>query len=247
MEAPKTTFSRHFPLEGVYNVRDLGGYPTLEGKTTRPGRFLRSDNIAKLSEAAQQKLVEWGLKTIIDLRVETEVTSFTHCFTTHDCVKYLNVSLINDKVATNKEYREHLYEFYILLLEDAKAEFRQVMETLADSQNLPALFHCHAGKDRTGLIAALLLSLAKVPNEIIAKDYALTLHYLAPLIEQWRAELVKEGHGLKRFERDNACDPHTMLASLEHLDRKYGGVEGYLKNTGMSQASLENLKAALVE
>lgn len=247
METQKTAFSRHFPLEGVYNVRDLGDYPTLDGRTTRPGQFLRSDNIGKLSEAAQQKLVEWGLKTIVDLRFETEVALFSHCFASHDCVKYVNVSLINDEVAANTEYREHLYEFYILLLEDGKEEFRQVIETLADPQNLPALFHCHAGKDRTGLIAALLLALAKVPAKIIAEDYALTGHYRAPLIKQWRAEVVKEGRDLKRFERDTACDPQTMLASLEYLDRKYGGAEGYLKEAGVSQARLEKLKAALVE
>src|SRR4051812_41380475 len=105
MVSQKTTFSRHFPLEGVYNVRDLGGYPTLDGKKTRPGRFLRSDNIGKLSEAAQQKLVEWGLKTIIDLRFETEVAMFTHCFASHECVKYVHLSLINDEIAADKQER----------------------------------------------------------------------------------------------------------------------------------------------
>jgi protein-tyrosine phosphatase len=247
METQKATFSRHLPLEGVYNIRDLGGYPTREGKITRPGRFLRADNIGKLSKAAQQKLVEWGLKTIIDLRFEAEVTSFTHCFASHECVKYLNVSLITKESAAGLDQWDNQYEAYIAILEGGKTRFRQVIETLAGPRNVPALFHCHAGKDRTGLVAALLLSLAKVPAEVIAGDYALTLQYLAPLIKQWRAELVEARRDLTKFDRDNACDPQTMLKTLEFLDHKYGGTAGYLRQAGVSQASLENLKAALVE
>lgn len=243
----KTSFSRHFPLEGVYNLRDLGGYPTREGKITRPGRFLRSDNIGKLSEAARQKLVDWGLKTIIDLRFEAEVASFSHCFASQDGVCYLNVSLITKESAAGLDKWDNQYEAYIAILEGGQAQFRQVIETLADPRNVPALFHCHAGKDRTGLIAALLLALAKVPAEIIAEDYALTRQYLAPLLEQWRAEAIEKGYNLKKFNRDNACDPKTMRATLRHLDEKYGGAEGYLRQAGVSQASLENLKAALVE
>ncbi len=246
METQKSTFSRHFPLEGTYNVRDLGGYPTREGKITRPGRFLRSDNIGKLPEAAQQKLVEWGLKTIVDLRFETEVASFTHCFAAHECVNYLNVSLITKEAATGLDRWNTQHEAYIAILEGGKAEFRQVMETLAGPRNVPALFHCHAGKDRTGLIAALLLAVAEVSPGIIASDYALTGQYLAPLIARWRAEVIESGRDLKKFDLDNACNPKTMLYTLEYLDRKYGGAAGYLREAGVSQASLEHLKVALV-
>jgi protein-tyrosine phosphatase len=247
METRNTTFTRHFPLEGVYNVRDLGGYPTLDGRTTRPGRFLRSDNIGKLSEAASKKLVDWGIKTIIDLRFDWETATFTHCFSSHECVKYLNVSLINKDVVPGLDKWTTQDKAYIAILEGGKVEFRQVMETLADPQNLPALFHCHAGKDRTGLIAALLLSLAKVPAETIAEDYAITRQYIAPLLEKWREEVIQAGRDLAKFNLDNACDPNTMFNTLKHLDQKYGGAEGYLRDTGMSQASLDNLKASLVE
>jgi protein-tyrosine phosphatase len=247
MATRPTAFSRHLPLEGVYNVRDLGDYPTRDGKRTRPGRFLRSDNIGKLSEAAQQKLVDWGLKTIIDLRFDKEVELFTHCFASHECVAYHNISLINPVILADTEYREFLYHQYIVILEGAKDEFRQVMEILADPENQPALFHCHAGKDRTGLIAALLLSLANVAPGIIADDYALTRQYIAPLIEMWREEAIQRGQDLKRFDRDNACDPRTMLETLRYLDEKYGGAEGYLRACGVSQGNLDSLKAALVE
>ena len=247
MATRPTAFSRHLPLEGVYNVRDLGGYPTRDGKRTRPGRFLRSDNIGKLQEAAQQKLVGWGVKTIIDLRFEKEVNSFVHCFASHECVRYHNISLVNPVVMSNTEERVHLYQFYTFLLDEAGAEFRQVMEILAEQENQPALFHCHAGKDRTGLIAGLLLSLANVAPGIIADDYALTRQYITPLIERWREEAIERGQDLKRFDRDNACDPRTMLETLKYLDEKYGGAEGYLRFCGVSQGNLDSLKAALVE
>ncbi len=247
MATRPTAFSRHLPLEGVYNVRDLGGYPTRDGKRTRPGRFLRSDNIGRLSQAAQQKLVDWGLKTVIDLRFDKEVNSFVHCFAAHECVRYLNISLMNPVVMSSTEKREHLYQFYTFLLDEAKGEFRQVMEVLASPENQPALFHCHAGKDRTGLIAGLLLSLANVAPGIIADDYALTRHYIAPLIEMWREEAIERGQNLKRFDRDNACDPRTMLKTLKFLDVKYGGAEGYLRACRVSRTNLNSLKAALVE
>lgn len=247
MTSKPAAFSRHLPLEGVYNVRDLGNYPTRDGKRTRTGRFLRSDNIGKLSEAAQQQLVDWGLKTIVDLRFGWEVKLFTHCFSSHECVTYHNVSLINSVIESNTEEREHLYQYYTYLLEDGKEEFRQVIEILAVPENQPALFHCHAGKDRTGLIAGLLLSLANVAPGIIADDYALTKQYLAPLIEMWREEAIEKGLDLKKFDRDNACDPRTMLETLKYLDEKYGGAENYLRACGVSQAKLDSLKAALVE
>jgi protein-tyrosine phosphatase len=246
MASRPAAFSRQLPIEGVYNVRDLGNYPTRDGKRTRPGRFLRSDNIGKLSEAAQQQLVDWGLKTIVDLRFDSEVKLFTHCFASHDCVTYHNVSLIN-QVIFNTEEREHVYQFYILLLEEAKDEFRQVLEILAEPENQPALFHCHAGKDRTGLIAGLLLSLANVAPGIIADDYALTRQYIAPLVEIWREEAIQKGWDMKRFDRDNAADPRTMLETLKHLDENYGGAENYLRACGVSQSKLDSLKAALVE
>jgi protein-tyrosine phosphatase len=157
------------------------------------------------------------------------------------------VSLITKESAAGLDQWDNQYEAYIAILEGGKPRFRQVIETLAGPRNVPALFHCHAGKDRTGLVAALLLSLAKVPAEVIAGDYALTLQYLAPLIKQWRAELVEARRDLTKFDRDNACDPQTMLKTLEFLDHKYDGAEGYLRQAGVSQASLENLKAALVE
>jgi protein-tyrosine phosphatase len=246
MASRPAAFSRQLPIEGVYNVRDLGNYPTRDGKRTRPGRFLRSDNIGKLSEAAQQQLVDWGLKTIVDLRFDSEVKLFTHCFASHDCVTYHNVSLIN-QVIFNTEEREHVYQFYILLLEEAKDEFRQVLEILAEPENQPALFHCHAGKDRTGLIAGLLLSLANVAPGIIADDYALTRQYIAPLVEIWREEAIGRGQDMKKFDRDNAADPRTMLETLKHLDENYGGAENYLRASGVSQAKLDSLKAVLVE
>jgi protein-tyrosine phosphatase len=247
MNIKTSAFNHRLELDGVYNVRDLGNYPTRDGKRTRPGLFLRADNVGKLSKTTQQTLVDWGLKTVVDLRLDKEVKSFTHCFASHECVTYHNISLINSVILADTEYREYLYHQYIVILEGAKDEFRQVIEILADPTNQPALFHCHSGKDRTGLIAGLLLSLANVDPSIIADDYALTKQYIMPLIEMRREEAIKKGQGLKRFDRDNACDPQTMLETLMYLDEKYDGVEGYLRACGVNQASLDSLKAALVE
>lgn len=247
MSIKPTEFSRQIALEGAYNVRDLGHYLTRDGRHIRPGLFLRADNIGKLPQAAQQKLVKWGLKSIVDLRFDKEVNSFTHCFSAHECVHYFNVSLLNPVILADTERREHLYQDYIMILEGAKDEFRQVIETLADPANQPALFHCHAGKDRTGLVAGLLLALANVAPEIIAEDYALTRQYIMPLIEMWHKEVVETNGDLQKFERDNACDPRTMLETLNYLDEEYGGAEGYLRACGVGQVTLDRLKAALVE
>jgi protein tyrosine/serine phosphatase len=121
------------------------------------------------------------------------------------------------------------------------------MSAIADAPEVPVLFHCHAGKDRTGMIAALLLSLANVPDEIVAQDYSLTYTYLRDQFEQWKAGLTTtDPHVRARLIEGFRCRPETMLQVLDHLQRRYGGVEGYLLSLGLGRDQIERLRRRLV-
>ena len=137
---------------------------------------------------------------------------------------------------------------YAVILDHSRARVSETLATLAEPGVLPALFHCGVGKDRTGLIAALVLGLAGVPAGTIAEDYALSARYLAPLYlsEQASPEEVAAGYDWHDFQREY-CHPDAMFETLRHLDEVYGGVEAYALEAGLTRERITWLRSALVE
>jgi protein-tyrosine phosphatase len=109
------------------------------------------------------------------------------------------------------------------------------------------LFHCAAGKDRTGLVAALMLALAGVPDDVIDADYAVSSELLAPRIAELRAEAIHNGEDMALFERRAACLPESMQEVLDGLRTQYGGAEGYLRHINLTDEEIGALKLRLVE
>lgn len=242
---------RHLILEGGFNVRDLGDYPTQDGRVTQWKTLIRAGNLDKISPAAQQQLVDYGLKTIIDLRDEWEVESYPNPFIQSDHVSYVNLPLIGNALADSDAWKSEkgsyteVHELYARYLTHCQPQIGAIIEALADSENC-TLFHCHAGKDRTGIIAALVLGAVGVSNVVVAQDYALSEDQIMHLREEWREYAMEHGQDMARFERLHAAKPHTILTMLSALKEHYGDVAGYLASCGVSQSQIERLQVRFV-
>ena len=246
--AVEREWTRRLAWEGCLNARDLGGYPTADGRETRWGRVVRSDNLTPLSEAGREALVAYGVRSIIDLRLPSELAEFPDPFAepgTHG-VAYTNVSFV-DPAAGPLEVLTSLVADYARLLDRFAASVAAVMTAVANAPEGGVLIHCMGGKDRTGLISALLLALVDVPRETIGEDYALTAECLRPLEEEW----LENGPG-DRAERERILVTYAPLAEvmtevLDSLDERYGGVESYLRQAGVSAEDVSRLRKRLVD
>jgi protein-tyrosine phosphatase len=236
---PNKQPSRHIPLAGTYNIRDLGGYETRTGRQTRWHRLLRADSLHNLRSEARDELLELGVKTVIDLRNADELEQSPNPFANHDGVKYLNVPLFAGLSRADTQPTS-LIQIYQTALEHSQDEFRTVLRLVAESDGV-TLFHCTAGKDRTGLIAALLLGVLEVSNEQIVQDYALTSSYIQPLLETLREDAIAKGHDLAWYNQLLTSEPSTMQVTLKHLETHYGGVQGYLEMLGL-ELEIEKLR-----
>jgi protein-tyrosine phosphatase len=240
-------WTRRLAWEGLLNARDLGGYPAAGGRETRWGAVVRSDSLAALSEAGRAALATYGIRAIVDLRLPDELARHPNPYAEpgDHGIAYTNVSILDPAAGFPPETLT-LAENYLWTLDRFAGYVAEVMAAIAGAPEGGVLIHCAAGKDRTGLISALLLGLAGVPAETIAADYALTAELLRPRDQEW----LEHGPG-ERAEREAlaarfAPTAEVMLEVLEGLDRRYGGVEGYLAAAGVSPADLQRLRDRLL-
>ncbi|RUS45320.1 tyrosine-protein phosphatase [Cohnella sp. AR92] len=234
---------RRIPLEGAFNVRDLGGYEAGNGKTTQWGRVYRADGLHRLTAEDQRELLDRGIRTVVDLRHEHELAEFKNVFANSDAVSYHNISLVNPAATTRRDIR-CLGDMYMDMLDNVQPLLKQVMELVAEKEG-GVLFHCAAGKDRTGVVAGLLLGLAGVSRETIVADYEQT----GPNIEPIKADLRKGIPDIVPEEMAQellGCAPTNMIMMLDHLEKEYGGAEAYLRGIGLTEEQLEKLQAKLV-
>ena len=239
---------RRLAWEGCLNVRDLGGYPTEGGRQTRWGAVVRADNLAQLTDAGRAALIAAGVRTIIDLRLPQEVLEHPNPFGEPGAhgIAYMNVSLLDPATPSPTDTFTTLADDYTRLLDRFRRQVAAIMVAIADAPPGGVLVHCMAGKDRTGLVAALLLDLAGVPRPIIGADYALTAECLRPRDEEWLAN----GPG-ERAEREQTLARYmaraeVMVEVLAFLAERYGGAAGYLRAAGVSRADLARLRARLL-
>jgi protein-tyrosine phosphatase len=241
-------WTRLLAWEGSLNARDLGGYATEDGRQTRWGAVVRSDSPAALTEAGRTALAEYGVRAIVDLRLPTELADHPNPFAEpgDHRIAYTNVSFV-DPAAGFPPDTFTLAENYLWMLERFRGFVAQAMAAIARAPDGVVVIHCAAGKDRTGLISALLLGLVGVPAETIAADYALTAECLAPRDREW----LENGPG-DRAEREAiaaryAPTAEVMLAVLAKLSDRYGGVEQYLTAAGVGPDHLRRLRDRVLD
>ena len=248
MTTEQREWTRLLAWEGCLNARDLGGYETADGRETRWGTVVRSDSPAALTEAGRAALADYGVRAIVDLRLPGELADDPNPFAEpgDHGIAYTNVSFI-DPAAAPPDAVSTLAEDYLGMLDRYRQGVAEAMAAIARAPEGAVLIHCAAGKDRTGLISALLLGLVDVPAETIAADYAMTAELLRPREQEWLARFSPE----ERAEREAmvaryAPTAEVMEKVLEGLAGRYGGVEPYLRSTGLGQDDLERLRDRLV-
>ncbi len=239
---------RHLGLAGTYNLRDTGGYRTIDGRTTRWRTFLRSDSLHRVPPMAQTTLLNYGVRTVIDLRRSDELHGAPNVFANSSEIVYHHLSLLADSLPERKVAPRSLPDIYRLILEQRQKQLRQTLATLAAPGGLPAVVHCTAGKDRTGLIVALLLGLVGVPAATIIADYALSSQYLVgTYLEEARQRAANNDIPWEWFQHQVICPPEFMHTTLQYLDERHGGIVAYVRRIGLSQEQCECLRHALVE
>jgi protein-tyrosine phosphatase len=241
-------WARLLEWEGCLNARDLGGYATQDGRQTRWGTVVRSDSPAALTEAGRAALASYGVRAIVDLRLPAELADDPNPFAEpgDHGIAYTNVSII-DPGAGFPPNTITLAENYMWSLERFRDLVAKAVEAVAQAPEGAVLIHCAAGKDRTGLISALLLGLVDVPTETIAADYAMTAELLASREREWlESGPPEEREAREAMSARYAPTAEVMLEVLERLTERFGGVEPYLLEAGVRQEDLERLRERLV-
>lgn len=238
-------------IEGTYNVRDLGGIPTQDGRTIKPKTLIRAGNLDNLSDEAQTYLLDYGVATVIDLRDEWEAHDYPNVFQQSVKVAYHNLPLVGDTIqddawkAQTANFTE-LQEWYRHYVDNCTDQVSAMLNTIAHAKT-GIMFHCYAGKDRTGIIAALLLSALGVSDEAIATDYSLSRAEINHLFEDWLAYAIAKERDIAQIEKDAASDPETILTMLAHLREQYDSIEKYLKHIGISSETIQLLQRKFVD
>ncbi len=236
-------------LQTLYNVRDLGGHNTLDAKTTRCGRFLRADAPVSLSRADQALLLSYPIRHIIDLRSQSEVDKQPNMLRNHPDVKYENIPLLGkdleqDLIRLQKKNSHRgfeLVDLYVHILDQSQSAIGKVLLSMAWTSSVAVLFHCTHGKDRTGIITALLLRLAGVDEEQVIEDYRISEARLDPWFSTFIADIPEAD---RRFF---ITPPRYMRQTLQHLAGQYGTVQDYLLRCGLTCPDQELLRKKLLD
>jgi protein-tyrosine phosphatase len=239
--------TRLWSLPDTHNIRDLGGYALSNGGTTQWSRLLRGEALHPLTPESVDLLVQRGLTTVIDLRGPHETGLNPHPFRDHPAVAYRNIVLYEAMAPIIRDPAQFdMAQRYRDALDLAGPRIADVLRTIATAPAGIVLFHCTAGKDRTGVISALLLTLADVDRATIAADYALTAT-AGSLIRQLRENALANGGDPAQVDRMLASDEATILAMLAHLDTAHGGIDGYMDKIGITEAERETLVERLTK
>jgi protein-tyrosine phosphatase len=241
---------RRIELPGVLNFRDVGGYPVAGGGSVRWRTLFRSDALHRLDAAGAAALAGLGIKTVVDLRTQAEA----ELAPSPVGGRVIHLPLLPDfqalpapTVPESPGSGLDLSSIYRYFVEKCGDNIGTAISELTSDDAFPALVHCSAGKDRTGVVIALILAVLGVPDEIIAADYALSATYLnpelTPAIGQLRAST---GLGEELTSEVLESPPELILGTLERVTEAAGSAEGYLRAHGLTGEALTSLRAALI-
>jgi protein-tyrosine phosphatase len=240
---------RHVPFEAAFNFRDLGGYETADGRRVCRGAVYRSDTLHRLTTADLELATRIGIRTVIDLRTADELAHVGSYDRASD-VEFHHLPLedaIPQELPPRDTPEPPPGETYVEMAVNGRHAVANTLRVIAEGEHA-VVFHCYAGKDRTGIIAALVLAALGVPDETIVADYHLTEQAL-PRAVAWAEE--HEPEWVARMANFPpwllAAPPATMEAFLEILRDRHGSIEGYLADAGAGAGVISTLRSRLLE
>jgi protein-tyrosine phosphatase len=244
--------ARDLVWPSCFNARDLGGYATADGRRTRWRALIRADNMSHLTAEGRAALVRDGVRTVVDLQSESDHRyepphPFRGAADADAVPGYVHVPVLDesDPVAVAALERAGPRDGYRVRLDTAGGQFARIVSAIAHAPEGGVVFHCHAGLDRTGLVAALVLAVVGVPDDTIADDYALSEERLGAFHAHYLAQITDPAERAT-FERLTA-PRELLLAALRHLDARYGGAEAYLRSAGVGDGDLARLRERFLE
>ena len=258
-----TAAERVLPLQRAVNFRDIGGYETQDGRFTKWGQVYRAGNLHALTPTDQQYLHNLDLKLVCDLRSTAVIRKRPDRFLPDPQRQYQQFAMRNPSRVFSlraiwaalfrpRQLNQMMLEGYIrLAIEGNTAVICQTLQQLADPHNLPILIHCAAGKDRTGIIIALLLSLLGVPEPTIMADYSLSNAYYDDFIQAIAEDirpLTRWGISPHALYPLHIAHPQTLRDTFIYIRQKYGSIQNYLQNiVGLDQVITSQIQQNLLE
>ena len=234
------------PLERAYNVRELGGYPVPGGQTAYH-RFLRGDDLSALTDTDVEFLRGYGVTTVLDLRSEVESLRAPNRMAGQTGVRYYRIPLMGRDITdatqvTPVDLGTDIGHLYLVMLEQ-RDMIREIFSLLAAAPEGCVLFHCAAGKDRTGILAMLLLSLAGADREDCMTNYAQSYPNLCRNRALFDSYPHADFPGMERFRYSH---PESILPSYELVTERFGGTAPFLEFCGISPSEVAVIRARLL-
>lgn len=236
-------------LEGAFNFRDVGGYPVAGQARIRWGSVYRSDALHHLSPGDLSTLESLRVDRVIDLRSPNEITTSGRGSLGQGHVEYLTMSVIPTagSEATGAPSSDNLAERYMWYLDVGRDAIAESFEILAVPGRGAVVFHCAAGKDRTGVLAALLLQVLGVSDDDIVADYVMTDRALPAIFDRLARDPVHGAAVARIPDSRRMVQPAVMRGFLQLLDQKHGGARAWLEEAGVTPRSIDALRARLLD
>jgi protein-tyrosine phosphatase len=249
----KEKYPRHLRFKSIINFRDLGGYRTNTGKTVAWRRIFRSGEFSWITREDYQRLKEEiKLATVIDLRSKQEVEHQGTGLISEAKLRYHSVPFLTGTSRADDErfFRQctSMGQFYLYIIKHRSfgSQIVRALEIIAEAENHPLVFHCAVGKDRTGILAAMLLSLVGVPDKDIIEDYTLSGPYMEELLKQINSDPKTAENVPQVPDYFWKAAPESMELFLTTLRKQYGSIPGYLESMGSKDSLIERLEKALL-
>lgn len=247
---------RLIPMEGVLNFRDLGGIPTKDGRVVKWGKFYRSGKLSELSKRDLRYFATLGIKTVADFRDDIEIKEDPNRYPENYVVERIRMPIGDASGNMQRELRKTIRkanpdnfdsekfvaDVMVEFIDSFAFQYKPFMEYISNVEKTPLLFHCTAGKDRTGMGAAFLLAMLGVEREVIFGDYLMSNYYRNKKINKSLRKATLVGVQQKIAQPLVEVKSSYIAAAFEAMDKKYGSVENFL----LVEYGLDEIKLAAI-